>query len=91
MLIARNVRVGQSRSSFKLEPELWDGVDEVCRRSNWTRDEFARRAVQRFQDRPVTSALRTFVFEFFRDQAAQAQAGEERGSVCVRCRGEVPG
>lgn len=67
-LISRNVVGSQGRTSMRLEPELWDALDEMCRRENMT----LRDLVRRVGPRPTggrTSAVRVQVLLYYRAAA----------------------
>ena len=73
-LINRNVLTAEGRTSIRLEPELWDGIREICRREGWTKFDLVSQACFRFPDRPRTSAVRTFLFIYFRELSVSSAA-----------------
>ena len=46
-LVTRNVRIGGRRTSLRLEPALWDALDEVCQREGLTRHQLCTRIDER--------------------------------------------
>ena len=54
-----------------LNRDLWDGLDEICRREGWTRNEAAAAAQAAYPDRPRTSAVRSYLFVYFRLAATE--------------------
>lgn len=63
-LVSRNVIGSQGRTSMRLEPELWDALDEMCRRENLT----LREVVRRVGPKPTggrTSAVRVQVLLYY--------------------------
>ena len=65
-LVTKNVRIGQHRTSVRLEPEIWDALYEIVRRENISLKEFYER-VARNQNGAggFTSALRVHVFQYY--------------------------
>ncbi len=72
-LVNRNVQVARARTSIRLEPELWDGLKEVCQRERWTESRAIEAAQTANPSAPRTSAIRCFILEYFR--AASTEAG----------------
>lgn len=72
-LISRNVHVARTRTSIRLEPELWDGLKEVCQRERWTESRAIEAAQTANPSAPRTSAIRCFILDYFR--AASTEAG----------------
>ena len=69
-LVSRNVIGAQGRTSMRLEPELWDALDELCRREKTT----LREVVRRIGSRPEggrTSAVRVAILKYFRAAATE--------------------
>ena len=74
-LVIRNVIAGHGRrTSMRLEPEFWDALHEICQRERQDLSQLVRKieAVDRSIGR--TSAVRSFVLEYFR--AAAIEAGQ---------------
>ncbi|SDG08724.1 Predicted DNA-binding protein, contains Ribbon-helix-helix (RHH) domain [Limimonas halophila] len=70
-LVSRNVTVNGRRTSLRLEPELWESLEEIARREGVTVSDIvagvdAQRAVG-----GLTSAVRTFVLGYFRSAATE--------------------
>jgi predicted DNA-binding ribbon-helix-helix protein len=71
-LINRNVVVGRGRTSIRFEPELWDSLQEICRRERIGLGPLVRRIEQ--EAGPCggrTSAVRVFVVNYFRTAATE--------------------
>jgi predicted DNA-binding ribbon-helix-helix protein len=81
MLVSRNVTVSGRRTSIRLEPEMWDGLTEICRREDLTPHQLAT-LVDRCRHRSsLTAKLRVFILAYFRaasTEAGHAQAGHGR-------------
>lgn len=81
MLVSRNVTVSGRRTSIRLEPEMWDGLTEICRREDITPHQLAT-LVDRCRHRSsLTAKLRVFILAYFRvasTEAGHTQAGHGR-------------
>ena len=73
-LVSRNVRVGRRRTSVRLEREVWDALEEICRDEGVTRHQLCTRVAG--LDRPggFTSALRVFILGYYRGRAEALQS-----------------
>lgn len=84
MLVSRNVTVSGRRTSIRLEPEMWDGLMEICSRENITSHQLAT-LVDRCRHRSsLTAKLRVFILAYFRTASTEAghtQAGHGRNAV----------
>ena len=68
-LVNRNVTASRGRTSMRLEPELWDALQEICERERLTMGEVVRRIEKRGHPGGRTSAVRVHVLEYFRGAA----------------------
>ncbi len=71
-LVNRNVTANRGRTSMRLEPELWDALDEICAREQLTLGEVVRRIELRGHKGGRTSAVRVHVLDYFRRAAGDA-------------------
>jgi predicted DNA-binding ribbon-helix-helix protein len=71
-LINRNVTASRGRTSMRLEPELWDALEEICRRERVTMADLVRRIEQTGHPGGRTSAVRVHVLGYFRHAARLA-------------------
>ena len=82
-LVNRNVVAERGRTSIRLEPELWDALQEICRREQIGLGELVRRAERTAGEvGGRTSAVRVFVITYFRDAATEEghrRAGHSTG------------
>ena len=83
-LINRNVVAGRGRTSMRLEPELWDALQEICERECQDMNQLVRRIEAGGHDGGCTSAVRVFIVEYLRSAATAsghvaAGHGEVRG------------
>jgi predicted DNA-binding ribbon-helix-helix protein len=75
-LVSRNVTIGNHRTSIRLEPDMWNGLREICRREHATMHDIAtvvssRKAV----NTSLTAAIRVFVMAYFRMAATEEGHG----------------
>ena len=69
-LISRNVTTVQGeRTSMRLEPELWHALRDACLRENVTLAQWIEQAAQAHPEGGRTSAVRTFVLDYYRASA----------------------
>ena len=66
-LVSRNITLQDRRTSMRLEPAMWDALDEICRREVCTMVDRQRR------ESKLTAAIRVFVMAYYR--AASTDAG----------------
>jgi predicted DNA-binding ribbon-helix-helix protein len=57
---------------MRLEPELWDALQEICERERLSLGELVRRIEKRGHPGGRTSAVRVHVLEYFRAAAIEA-------------------
>ena len=65
-LVSRTVSVGLARTTIRFEQDLWDALDDVCRRERCSRSEIIHRAMPTVMIGSRTSALRVFLFRYFK-------------------------
>jgi predicted DNA-binding ribbon-helix-helix protein len=70
-LVNRNVTALGGRTSIRLEPELWEALDEICRREAMTLAEVVRAIERRGHAGGRTSAVRVEVLAYFRRAATE--------------------
>lgn len=57
---------------MRLEPELWDALEEVCRREGISVSEIVERAQEGTRAGTRTSAVRTYLVNYFRERPSEA-------------------
>lgn len=72
-LVNRNVTASRGRTSMRLEPELWEALEEICQRENVTLADLVKRIERTGHPGGRTSAVRVHVLNYFR-AAAHASA-----------------
>ena len=71
MLQIRNITVSGRRTSIRLEPEMWDGVTEICQREGRTIHEICSMVEKFRRDSSFTAHLRVFIMNYFRAAATE--------------------
>jgi len=68
----RNVRIGERRTSIRLEPEMWEALGEICANTGKDVNEICTEVYRANMGRGnFTSGLRVFIVEYFRSLASQ--------------------
>jgi len=84
-LVSRNVTIAGHRTSVRLEPEMWSGLSEICRRERASLHEIGTAVAMRKQESTsLTAAIRVFVMTYFRVAATEdghIKAGHGYGAI----------
>ncbi|MDE1900037.1 MAG: ribbon-helix-helix domain-containing protein [Alphaproteobacteria bacterium] len=71
-LVSRNVTVAGNRTSVRLEPEMWDGLQEICRRERVNMHQICTAVSgQKRAATSLTAAIRVFIMRYFRQAATE--------------------
>jgi predicted DNA-binding ribbon-helix-helix protein len=70
-LVNRNVTARHGRTSMRLEPELWDALEEMCRRERLTLAQAIQTIDARGAPGSRTSAVRVRLLRYFRAAATE--------------------
>jgi predicted DNA-binding ribbon-helix-helix protein len=70
-LVNRNVTASRGRTSMRLEPELWNALEEVCHRENKTLGEVVKEIERLGHPGGRTSAVRVHLISYFRKAATE--------------------
>ncbi len=70
-LVNRNVTIGRRRTSLRLEPAMWDALEEICRREAMNQHESCERIDERRRASSLTAAIRVFIVNYFRAAATE--------------------
>ena len=70
-LVNRNIIAARGRSSMRLEPEIWDALQEICRREQVGLGDLVQRVEGTRSEGGRTSAVRVFAFQYFRAAATE--------------------
>jgi predicted DNA-binding ribbon-helix-helix protein len=71
-LVNRNVTTSARRTSMRLEPEIWDALDEICTRERTNVAGLVQTLDSRARPGGRTSAVRVHVLTYFRSAATEA-------------------
>ncbi len=84
-LVSRSVTVDGHRTSVRLEPVMWTGLQEICRRERSNLHEICSLiAALCAPDSSLTAAIRVFIMAYFRAAATDdghRRAGHGNGIV----------
>ena len=72
-LINRNVTVNGHRTSMRLEPAMWEALEDVCHREHLSVHEVCSYVDSRRTQSSLTAAMRVFILGYFR--AAVTETG----------------
>jgi predicted DNA-binding ribbon-helix-helix protein len=76
-LISRNVTIAGHRTSIRLEPEMWSGLTEICRREGGSLHEICTAvSLRKEENTSLTAAIRVFVMTYYR--SASTEDGHSR-------------
>lgn len=70
-LVNRNVVVSGHRTSIRLEPGMWDALDEICRREGQSAHAICSLIDARRFESSLTAAVRVFIVSYFRSAATE--------------------
>ncbi len=70
-LVNRNITAAGKRTSMRFEPELWNGLQEICRRERTDLSGLVRRIHAESDRGGRTSAVRVHVLRYFRAAATE--------------------
>jgi predicted DNA-binding ribbon-helix-helix protein len=71
-LISRNVTIAGNRTSIRLEPEMWDGIREICRREKSSLHQICTLiAQQKPPQTSLTAAIRVYAMRYYRMAATE--------------------
>lgn len=74
-LVNRNVVAGRGRTSMRLEPELWNALQEICEHEGQSVSELVRQIEATGHAGGRTSAVRVFIVNYLRTSLAAHGGG----------------
>jgi len=93
-LVSRNLTIADHRTSVRLEPDMWNGLREICRRENLSLHEISTAvAMRKPPNSSLTAAIRVFVMAYFRAAATEdghSKAGHGPGGSFMTIWGQQP-
>ena len=92
-LVNRNVTIGRRRTSLRMEPAMWDALEEICRREEMSQHELCAMIDERRRASSLTAAIRVFIVNYFRAAATEeGHASTGHGALYkTRARAGAPG
>ena len=71
-VLRRNVRIDGRRTTVKMETQMWDALEQICAETDASVDSICSALAAMPQARTnLTSLLRLFILDYFRDRAAR--------------------
>lgn len=64
-LINRNVTVAGRRTSMRLEPAMWDALQQLCQREGKTLNELVTEIDRQRSESSLTAAIRVYLLRYF--------------------------
>lgn len=64
-LINRNVTVAGRRTSMRLEPAMWDALQQLCRREGKTLNALVTEIDRQRSESSLTAAIRVYLLRYF--------------------------
>jgi len=81
-LVNRNVHIRSRRTSLRLEPAMWDALEEICGREGMTEHELCTRIDGLDIASSLTASVRVFIVTYFRGAATEmGHAGVGHGPL----------
>jgi predicted DNA-binding ribbon-helix-helix protein len=80
-LLNRNVWIGRRRTSLRLEPAMWQALEEVAATSGLTIHQLCTMIDERQRESSLTAAVRVFLLLYYRD--ASREGGARSGQSLV--------
>ena len=80
-LVSRNVYINGHRTSIRLEPAMWDGLEEIAKRESISLHQVCSQVRNSSKTSGFTAAVRVYVMAYFKDAATElghARAGHGR-------------
>ncbi|WP_322096116.1 ribbon-helix-helix domain-containing protein [Pelagibius litoralis] len=70
-LISRNVTLSDRRTSIRLEPEMWEALNEICDRETRSVHEICAQIDRERTQSGLTAGVRVFILNYFRSAATE--------------------
>ena len=72
MLLNRNIYLNGQRTSLRLEPAMWEALEEICRREGQTISSICAYIESQRRGSSRTAAVRVFILRYFRAAATES-------------------
>ena len=86
-IIKRSVVVAGHKTSVSLENAFWEGLKDIARQRNMTLGELVGQVDSERHEGNLSSAIRLFVLNLFRDLRAEQDKRDRTREVLVSCLG----
>jgi len=70
-LVSRNIVIGGKRTSIRLEPSMWDALEEICVREQCNIHQISTLVSSRLSCSSFTAAVRVFVLSYYRSATTE--------------------
>jgi len=77
-VIKRSIAIADHKTSMSLEDDFWNALKEIARERHMTLSELAAEIDAHRQEGNLSSAVRLFVLDFYRDQIASHDQSDRR-------------
>ena len=86
LVAKRSIVAAGHKTSVSLEDAFWEGLKEIARGRNIALSELVEAIDSRRRHGNLSSAIRLFVLDFYRNQLADVQAGPDsaKGNLAIR-------
>ena len=68
-LVSKNVTIAGRRTSVRLEPFMWQCLDDICTRENLTPHQFCTEVDRHRRASSLTAAIRVAILAYYRNAA----------------------
>ena len=68
-LVNHNIVIGGRRTSVRLEPQMWDALNEIARREGCTIHDVCTKVDANRQQTTYSASLRVYILAYFRSAA----------------------
>ena len=89
LVVKRSIMVAGHKTSVSLEDAFWEGLKEIARGRNTTLSELVAAVDSERQQGNLSSAIRLFVLDFYRNKLADVQAGRDGSGENLAIRAEA--
>lgn len=70
-LVSRNISLADRRTSIRLEPEMWDALNEICARQGRSVHEICTEIDRQRNSSALTAGVRVYILNYFREAATE--------------------
>jgi predicted DNA-binding ribbon-helix-helix protein len=70
-LVSRNITLADRRTSIRLEPEMWDALNEICARERRSLHDICTQIDHERAQSGLTAAVRVYILNYYREAATE--------------------